>query len=124
MTDKKEEIYCKLCNYKTIKTSDWLKHLNSQKHLRNGEKKTTKCDCCEYESTTHWNIKAHKLKIHSTKEIRSQQKYYCDLCDIVFFCKTYMDKHNAGKVHQNKIKIQETLKEIEIKYEEKIINNK
>jgi hypothetical protein len=26
-----------------------------------------------------------------------------------------MDKHNIGKVHQNKLKIQETLNDIEIK---------
>jgi hypothetical protein len=118
MTNK-EEIFCKLCNYKTTKTSDWMKHIQSQKHQRNGEKKTTKCDLCDYESNTHWNIKAHKLKIHATPEDRSKQKYYCPICDVVFFCKTYQDKHNSGKIHQNKIKVLETLNNINIKYEEK-----
>lgn len=120
MTEETKEIYCKLCNYKTIRTNDWMKHINSQKHNRNGEKKTTKCDLCNYESNTHWNIKAHKLKIHATTEERSKHKYYCKLCDIIFFCKAYQDKHNAGKVHQNKIKIEESLKEINNKYEDKI----
>ena len=117
MTDNKE-IYCKLCEYKTTKTSDWMKHINSQKHQRNGKKKPTKCDLCDYESNTHWNIKAHKLKIHSTIEERSKQKYYCKICDYVFFCKTYYDKHNSGKVHNNKIKIKESLKSIDINYED------
>ena len=120
MTEDIKNIYCKLCNYKTTRTNDWMKHINSQKHIRNGEKKTTKCDLCNYESNTHWNIKAHKLKIHATSEERSKHKYYCKLCDIIFFCKAYQDKHNAGKVHQNKIKIEESLKEIDNKYEDKI----
>jgi hypothetical protein len=118
MTDNKK-IYCKLCDYNTTKTTDWMKHIQSEKHKRNGEKKTTKCDLCDYESTTHWNIKSHKLKIHATAEDRAKQKYYCNICDFVFFCKAYMDKHNIGKVHQNKLKIQETLNDIEIKYKEK-----
>lgn len=118
MTNK-EEINCKLCNYKTTKTSDWMKHIQSQKHQRNGEKKTTKCDLCDYESNTHWNIKAHKLKIHATPEDRSKQKYYCSICDVVFFCKIYQNKHNIGKIHLNKLKVLETLNDINIKYEEK-----
>ena len=92
MTEDIKDIYCKLCNYKTTRTNDWMKHINSQKHIRNGEKKTTKCDLCNYESNTHWNIKAHKLKIHATSEERSKHKYYCKLCDIIFFCKAYQDK--------------------------------
>ena len=82
MTDK--ELSCKLCNYKTTLTADWMKHIKSQKHQRNGEK-----------------------------------KYYCNICDIVFFSKLYQDKHLSGKVHLNKIKIQENLKEIETHYDEK-----
>ena len=96
-----------------------MKHIKSQKHERNGRKKTTKCDLCDYESNTHWNVKIHKLKIHASSEERAKQKYYCNICDVVFFCKTYQDKHLNGKVHFNKIKIQESLKDIEIYYEEK-----
>lgn len=117
MTDK--ELFCKLCNYKTLLTADWMKHIKSQKHQRNGEKKSTKCEHCEYESNTHWNVKIHKLKIHATPEERSKQKYYCDICDIVFFSKLYQDKHLSGKVHLNKIKVQESLKDIETHYDEK-----
>ena len=86
MTDK-EEIFCKLCNYKTTNRTYWLKHIESQKHLRNGEKKTTKCNLCDYESNTHWNIKVHKLQIHASSEERQKCKFYCNICDYVFFCK-------------------------------------
>ena len=65
-----KRLFCKLCNYGTDVTSNWLAHVESQKHKRNGEKKPTKCDVCGYESTTHWNIQIHKFAMHSTKEER------------------------------------------------------
>ena len=43
----------------------------------------------------------HNLSAHSTKEERSKQKYYCDICDNVFFCSAYYNKHIAGKRHKN-----------------------
>jgi len=114
MTDTKNLIHCELCNYKTERNYDWLKHLQSQKHQRNGQKKINKCEHCDYEST-HWNVKIHKLQKHATQEERSQQKYYCVLCDSVFFCKQYLDKHNAGRNHQVKLKVQQSLDEIKVK---------
>ncbi len=71
---------CDTCNYKTnIKTS-WNTHIMSDKHNRNGQKKSTKCDLCTYESTSHWNIKIHKKLMHLTKEEKEKQKYYCKTC--------------------------------------------
>ena len=43
----------------------------------------------------------HVLKIHASKEERSKCKYYCDICDLIFFLKLYLDKHNNGKIHKN-----------------------
>jgi len=60
-----------------------------------------KCAKCEYASKNHWNVKMHNLSAHSTKEERSKQKYYCDICDNVFFCSAYYNKHIAGKRHKN-----------------------
>jgi hypothetical protein len=109
MEENIKELFCKSCNYKTTKNTFWLKHLETEKHKRNGEKKSKKCDICDYESNTHWNIKAHKVLVHATREERQQQKYYCNLCDVVFFCKAYQDKHNAGRNHNVKVKVQESL---------------
>ena len=86
--------------------------------MRNGEKKTTKCNLCDYESNTHWNIKVHKLQIHASSEERQKCKFYCNICDYVFFCKIYLDKHMNGKIHLNKVKIKESLEQIDIKYNE------
>jgi hypothetical protein len=71
----------------------------SDKHKRNGEKKSTKCNLCDYESVSHWNVNLHMLSKHSTKEDRAKHKYYCGTCDTAFFCKAYMEKHNIGQKH-------------------------
>jgi hypothetical protein len=97
----KKKFYCYLCKYKTTMSADWLKHINSKKHERQGKPKTKKCDKCDYEALTHWNLKQHKLTQHSTLEERSKSKYYCELCDLVFFCSAYKKKHEEGKRHKN-----------------------
>ena len=92
---------CSLCNYGTNKPSDWIKHTNSKKHERNGEKKPIYCEFCNLESLTHWNHRMHLLSKHSTKEERMKQKYYCEDCDHVFFCSTYYNTHINGVKHKN-----------------------
>ena len=42
---------------------------------------------------------------NSTIEERKKQKYYCDVCDTVFFCKLYMETHMKEKKHTNAIEI-------------------
>ena len=98
---------CNNCNYNTNYPSEWLKHLETQKHQRNGEKKSTKCDLCDYESTSHWNIKIHKLSQHATIEEKKEHKYYCIECDQIFFCKNFHDKHILSTKHLNIVKIKE-----------------
>jgi hypothetical protein len=112
MEENIKELFCKSCNYKTTKNTFWLKHLETDKHKRNGEKKISKCELCDYESHSLWNVKSHKIQVHASAEERAQQKYYCVLCDVVFFCKAYHDKHNAGRNHLVKVKVQESLKNL------------
>jgi hypothetical protein len=102
MADKKI-FQCNICDYKTIKPSDWIKHIGSEKHKRRGEKKCKKCEQCNIDFFSHWNLKHHILVTHSTKEERENQKYYCKECDQVFFCSQYMKKHMEGKRHKNYI---------------------
>lgn len=61
------------------------------------------CQYCNYIGDTHWNAKMHYFSAHSTKEERQQQKYYCDVCDIVLFCSAYYKKHINGKKHANQV---------------------
>ena len=62
---------------------------------------------CDYDSTSHWNIKLHKLSQHASIEEKLKHKYYCKDCDQVFFCKLYHDKHILGVKHNNILKIKE-----------------
>ena len=34
-----DNLFCLCCNYKTKRITDWLKHIETEKHKRNGEKK-------------------------------------------------------------------------------------
>lgn len=106
------ELYCELCKYKTTVNADWLKHINTAKHKRNGEKKTTKCDLCDYESVSHWNIKIHKIQIHATTDEKSKCKYYCKDCNVVLMCNAYMDRHNNGIHHKNQVLVNKSLENI------------
>jgi hypothetical protein len=99
---KKEAFYCHLCEYKSSNCTNWLKHVRTQKHLRNGKPKSSKCNLCDYETSSHWNLKLHMLSQHSNKEEREKQKYYCEICDLVFFCNSYKNKHLNGKIHKNR----------------------
>ena len=111
---------CILCIYKTNKPSDWIKHIKSKKHERNGKRKIIHCDICNHDSLTHWNYKMHMITNHSTKEERIKQKYYCFDCDQVFFCLQYKKTHDNSTKHKNLLIANALQKELDEKI---IINN-
>ena len=117
----KPKFNCITCDYNTNKPSDWIKHVNSKKHERLGKKLPTKCDQCDYNSLNHWNLKLHMLTQHSTIEVRSKSKYYCDVCDLVFFSELYKTKHLNGKRHLLFVKAIELQKKVDDEYNNKII---
>ena len=70
--------------------------------------KTHKCDECDYECKSLWNLKIHKLSQHLSTEERSKSKYYCDICDKVFFSQTlFKEKHLNSIKHKNLFLINE-----------------
>ena len=94
---------CIKCNYNTSCASDWIKHVDTAKHKRNGQKLPKNCSECDYIGLNHWNLKMHLVINHYTKEQRTLEKYYCYDCDQVFFCSEYMKKHMNGKKHSNMV---------------------
>ena len=95
-----KKFYCKSCKYGCDNNSTYEKHLKSQVHARGGQKKVYKCEFCEYETKISlWNCKMHVIAKHSTKEVRAQQKYYCSICDVVFFSPMYLTNHNKNISH-------------------------
>ena len=95
-----KKFYCQSCKYGCDNNSTYNKHLKSQVHARGGQKKVYKCEFCEYETKISlWNCKMHVIAKHSTKEVRTQQKYYCSICDVVFFSPLYLTNHNKNISH-------------------------
>jgi hypothetical protein len=109
------KLYCECCNYTATANAFWLKHLETQRHKRDGIKKPTFCDLCNYKSISHWNVNMHKIQKHSTKEERSKLKLYCSACDIVCMCQKYFDKHMESTRHKNQILVNKSLEEIKNK---------
>jgi ribosomal protein L34E len=105
--EKQYKYFCECCILQTNAPSLWLKHLSSQKHIRNGKPKTHKCEECDYECKSLWNLKLHKLSQHLSKEERSKSKYYCNTCDKVFFSQIYHDSHMKGIKHKNLFLLEE-----------------
>jgi hypothetical protein len=107
-----DNLFCKSCNYKTTKPSDWLKHIETEKHKRNGQKKLYICPTCNEQFFNSYVLKIHNIMIHAPLEEKLKQKYYCQSCDVVFISELYYIKHNNGKKHFNRIKVIESLKNL------------
>jgi len=97
---EKKKFYCIICKYGCDNNSTYMKHIASQVHARGGQKKVYKCDACDYQTEISlWNCKMHYIAKHATKEVREQQKYYCSICDVVFFSPLYLKNHNKNISH-------------------------
>jgi hypothetical protein len=99
--------HCESCDFTANRALEWLKHIESEKHLRNGERKESKCDKCNKLFSSKWALNQHHLIHHATKEEKLKHKYYCNICDVVFFMEKNFVKHNNGKIHNNLVKIYE-----------------
>lgn len=101
--DNKPKYFCETCNYGSEFNNVYMKHMHSEKHLRNGEKKIFKCEKCDYKTTTsHWNLRMHITSKHSSIEEKLKQKYYCAVCDSVFFSPLFYKNHIKSILHINK----------------------
>ena len=97
-------LYCKMCEFQATRPAEFVRHIGSIKHQRDGLKLKdcdNKCEICEKIFSNHFALKIHKLQIHGTIEEKRQHKYYCETCDVIFLSQLFMDKHLAGKKHKN-----------------------
>ncbi len=124
MEEKKREFYCHLCNFKTKSSSDWIKHIGSQKHKRLGETLPKDCKFCGYKASSYSSLKSHLLVNHSTIEERMAHNYYCDKCDLIFFNEKTLKYHYETKRHKNMVIALQYQEEVnKIPKKEKIDNN-
>ena len=106
------KLFCEKCNFQSKGPAQWLKHIETEKHKRDGLKKEKTCDICNKTFSNHFTLKIHKLSTHSTKEERKQHKYYCDDCDYVFISESYYIQHCKGIIHKNIVKVNESFKNL------------
>lgn len=104
-------LFCNCCDYKTISKSDYIKHVSTEKHIKNekGEKNKHRiyiCETCCYESYNKSNYNKH---ISSQKHIdkvkgddEKEKVYECKEC--LKEGKTYVTKIKCNyDVHYNKV---------------------
>jgi hypothetical protein len=102
--NKKVFRYCELCKVNTETPAKWIKHIETQRHKRNGKPKNTiyKCNLCPYEHKNKTNYNIHYITQHGTDDEKKQYcKYYCEICNIGIFSKLYYDNHIKSKKHNN-----------------------
>jgi hypothetical protein len=103
ITRKKFTRVCEKCNFTANRPKEWIIHVDTNKHKRDGNNKSVYCVACDKTFKTHWINKMHQLKFHASIDERKKCKFYCSNCDLVFFSKLYMDKHLSGIKHKNMI---------------------
>lgn len=101
----KSHLYCECCKFQATRPSEWLIHIESNKHKRDGKPKTKICNICNKEFANHFIMKIHMLSTHASREEKLKHKYYCKVCDIIFLSELYYIQHNKGKKHNNMVKI-------------------
>jgi hypothetical protein len=95
---------CGCCNYKALDKSKWEKHINCQKHKRNGKYKFEDymCKICGYCALHAYNFKIHAIVCHGTTEEKKTAPFYCECCNMAFFCDLFYNKHMKSNKHNNK----------------------
>jgi hypothetical protein len=63
----------------------------------------------------------HTIAMHSSKEVRAQQKYYCSICDSVFFSSLYLNNHNKNTSHLANVAKKQILESPNLKNQSNII---
>ena len=95
---------CELCDFKTLSTSAIIKHYETNKHKNKLNPISTKCSKCDYQASNKWNLNLHMSSQHLELDDKKKSKFYCEICDTIFFSEKYLIKHNEGKKHKNQLK--------------------
>ncbi len=106
--------HCDYCKFDAHSPTEWIKHVETDKHKRKGAKLSDNliCDKCGLVSMNTFNHYVHSILVHGTPDDRrTKAKFYCEECDIGFFCKLYYDKHVLSKKHSNMIKYNKLINE-------------
>jgi hypothetical protein len=102
---------CECCHYKALDKSKWNKHINSEKHKRNGKYKFENyiCNDCGHFSIHVKGFKMHHIVCHGTTEEKKSAPFYCECCNRAFFCNLFYNKHMESIKHKLSIKRHELI---------------
>lgn len=99
---------CYKCKYFTNNLYDWNIHINREIHLFGIKKKRSdlkdpfKCEKCDYQSKNKIILIQHYLNYHGNFEERKNKfKFFCEYCNYGTFAKSFIEKHNNSKKHNN-----------------------
>ena len=97
---------CECCNYKALDQSKWNIHIRSEKHKRNGKNKFEDriCEICGYWSMHLRYFNMHKIIAHGTIAEKKTAPFYCECCNMAFFCTLFYNKHIISKKHLQNLK--------------------
>ena len=129
---------CKLCNYITIRKSNYSKHLKTKKHLsnyNNSEDKVVKSSKKDHKKTILGPFSTTKETILGPQKdhFETNSDFFCEFCEKSFKNKTHLYRHqkhyckvikeNNDEVEELKTVIEENKKEKEklYKYIDKLI---
>jgi len=113
----KPNLFCEICKFQAVRPAEFIRHVESNKHKRNGVKiKDTiyKCVKCDKILANHFSYKIHQIQMHASLEEKQKQRYYCEICYVVYISKLYMDNHLIGIRHNNMLKSIKYLEDIEL----------
>jgi len=119
-TEKLKNIYCNLCDFQATRPAEFIRHLKSQKHNRNGKPKSRHCDLCNKDFINSFLYKVHYLTFHATIKEKSKHKHYCRVCNTVYLTEINLFNHIIGRNHLKVIKQNNNIKLEDIAHMQKI----
>jgi hypothetical protein len=105
-------LHCNVCNFTGITQTHFIKHILTQKHKRNGQKKMSSFNCtnCDYKVNNSYHMKIHTIMQHGTSQERKDIcPHYCADCDVGFFASLFFENHMKSKKHSNRLLIKSLL---------------
>ena len=107
---------CKICDYNTSRHSNYLRHIETKKHLEKHKKvlfsvkSVNRKPSFSHRSSTLPLSKSSKKKMTTTNNRKCSSKsmhidkFYCELCDYKASQKSHYEKHLKTKKHTSKMK--------------------
>jgi hypothetical protein len=90
----RRSFYCKTCNYTCFKRQNYIKHLATQKHIKQVNSSEYYCETCKYTFYSHQTyIKHLSTNKHISLLSNSKTQFVCSLCNKSYKHKCSLQRH-------------------------------